>query len=206
MAHPIVHIEIPAPDLERSAAFYRTAFAWRVDLEEGGGYATFQPPEGTSSVGGGLDPSREVLGGHGGIALYIQCDDIPQKLADIEAAGGGTVRPKTESASLAGSRRRYWGEHPMGEREEDREIEELVQRFRPRARRITGFHGIPGQDADDLLQQTYLTFLSKRDEIRNPEAWLAGTLSQRCLMFWRSRRRSWLAMVEDGFLEARPKG
>jgi RNA polymerase sigma factor (sigma-70 family) len=90
----------------------------------------------------------------------------------------------------------------MGRREDDREVEELVRRFRPKAKRITGFHGIPTHEADDLIQQTYLTFLCKRDEVRRPEAWLAGTLNQRCLMFWRSRRRSWLSTVEDGFLEA----
>jgi RNA polymerase sigma factor (sigma-70 family) len=65
-----------------------------------------------------------------------------------------------------------------------------------------GFHGIPRQETDDLVQQTLLTFLSKREEVRNPEAWLVGTLNQRCLMFWRARRRSWLSTVEDGFLEA----
>jgi len=96
MTHPIVHIEIPAPDLEQSAAFYRTAFAWRVDVEEGEGYATFHPPEGSGGVGGGLDPSRKAETGEGGIALYIQCDDIAAKLADIEAAGGEAVKPKTE--------------------------------------------------------------------------------------------------------------
>ncbi len=95
MTHPIVHIEIPAPDVARSAAFYRTAFAWRVDLEEGGTYATFHPPEGASGVGGGLDPSRTPQTEPGGIGLYIQCEDVPSKLGEIEAAGGRTVKEKT---------------------------------------------------------------------------------------------------------------
>jgi RNA polymerase sigma factor (sigma-70 family) len=87
----------------------------------------------------------------------------------------------------------------------DLSLDALVQRFNSRARAITGFHRIPAQDADDLLQQTYLTFLVRRDEVRNPEAWLAGTLNQRCLMFWRSRRRSWLSTAPDEFLEAKAR-
>ena len=90
--------------------------------------------------------------------------------------------------------------------ESDLVIEQLIRKFQSRARSIVGFHGIPRQDADDLVQQTYLTYLSRRDEVRNPEAWLAGTLNQRCLMFWRSRRRSWLSTAEDAFLEAAGSG
>jgi predicted enzyme related to lactoylglutathione lyase len=46
-------------------------------------------------VGGGLDPSRAPQTEPGGIGLYIQCEDIPAKLAEIEAAGGRTVKEKT---------------------------------------------------------------------------------------------------------------
>ena len=59
----------------------------------------------------------------------------------------------------------------------------------PRAKAIVGFHSIPPQDREDLVQQTYLTYLRRHEEVRNPQAWLAGTLRQRCLLFWRSRRR-----------------
>jgi RNA polymerase sigma factor (sigma-70 family) len=82
-------------------------------------------------------------------------------------------------------------------------LDDIIRRFSSRARAITGYHRIPPQDADDLLQQTFVTFLVRRDEVRNPEAWLAGTLNQRCLMFWRSRRRSWLTTAPDAFLEAK---
>jgi RNA polymerase sigma factor (sigma-70 family) len=91
---------------------------------------------------------------------------------------------------------------PKGRGTQDPALDALIDRFNRRARAITGFYGIPVQEADDLLQQTYLAYLNKRDEVRNPEAWLAGTLRQRCLMFWRSRRRSWLSTVPDEFLEA----
>lgn len=86
----------------------------------------------------------------------------------------------------------------------ERAFENLVESFRPRARAIVGFHKIPPEDADDLVQQTYLTYLSRWQEVRNPTAWLAGTLRKRCLMFWRARRQSWLSTVDDAVLDARP--
>ncbi len=86
----------------------------------------------------------------------------------------------------------------------ERVFENMVKAFEPRARAIVGFHAIPPQDAEDLVQQTYLTYLRRHEEVRNPHAWLAGTLRQRCLMFWRSRRRSWLSFADSAFLDSRP--
>lgn len=86
----------------------------------------------------------------------------------------------------------------------ERVFENLVKSFRPRAKAIVGFHRIPPEDADDLVQQTYLTYLSRWREVRNPEAWLAGTLRRRCLMFWRARRQSWLSIVDQSVLDAHP--
>lgn len=84
----------------------------------------------------------------------------------------------------------------------ERVFENLVESFRPRAKAIVGFHRIPPEDADDLVQQTYLTYLSRWQEVRDPQAWLAGTLRRRCLMFWRARRQSWLSTVDDAVLDA----
>ena len=85
----------------------------------------------------------------------------------------------------------------------ERVLENLVRSFEPRARAIVGFHGIPPEEGDDLVQETYLTYLRRHAEVRNPEAWLAGTLRRRCLMFWRSRRQSWLSFADEGFLDSR---
>jgi RNA polymerase sigma-70 factor (ECF subfamily) len=82
-------------------------------------------------------------------------------------------------------------------------LENLVKSFEPRARAIIGYHRIPPHEGEDLVQQTYLTYLQRRDEVRHPEAWLAGTLRRRCLMFWRSQRRGWLRTADDAFLESR---
>ncbi len=88
----------------------------------------------------------------------------------------------------------------------ERVLESLVRTFEPRARAIIGYHGIQPQDGDDLVQQTYLTFLQKHHEVEDPQAWLAGTLRNRCLMFWRSQRRGWLRLVDDAVLDSRPCG
>jgi RNA polymerase sigma factor (sigma-70 family) len=85
----------------------------------------------------------------------------------------------------------------------ERVLENLVRDFEPRARAIVGFHGIPREEADDLVQETYLTYLRRRAEVRDPQAWLAGTLRRRCLMFWRARRQSWLSFADEEFLDAK---
>ena len=48
--HSFCHIEIPAPELEKTAKFYTDVFGWEVDIMEGGHYAFFKD----GLVGGGL--------------------------------------------------------------------------------------------------------------------------------------------------------
>jgi RNA polymerase sigma factor (sigma-70 family) len=61
---------------------------------------------------------------------------------------------------------------------------------------------IPEQDAEDLLQQALLTYVRKRQTVRNPESWLVGTLRNRCLKYWRSRRRRLYTAVDSAILES----
>lgn len=60
---------------------------------------------------------------------------------------------------------------------------------------------LPPDDAEDVLQDTFLAFLHKREEIRDPEAWIVGTVRNRCLMYWRGRRRRLLRVVDDSLIE-----
>jgi RNA polymerase sigma factor (sigma-70 family) len=48
---------------------------------------------------------------------------------------------------------------------------------------------IPVQDAEDILQDSLLAYLTCRTEIANLEAWMLGTLRNRCYLYWRARRR-----------------
>ena len=84
------HIEIPAPDLEKTVIFYTDVFGWEVEVMEGGNYAFFKD----GLVGGGFDPDMKVS--EGGPNLVIECDDIPTKMAEIIAAGGKQTIDKTE--------------------------------------------------------------------------------------------------------------
>jgi RNA polymerase sigma-70 factor (ECF subfamily) len=48
---------------------------------------------------------------------------------------------------------------------------------------------IPLDDGEDLLQQAFLTFLRRRSEVEDPDAWLIGTMRNLALMYWRRERR-----------------
>lgn len=87
------------------------------------------------------------------------------------------------------------------------EIAGLLRRVRPRALWLLRYHRIPPQDADDLLQQTMLVFLYKHAGVRDPEAWVLGTLRHKCLRYWRNRRLQQLDPVgEEAMEQAIPAG
>ena len=65
---------------------------------------------------------------------------------------------------------------------------ELLARLRPRLGRILYRYRVPAGDAEDLVQETLLALCSKRGRVRDPEAWIAGTLRNQCLLYWRARR------------------
>lgn len=52
------------------------------------------------------------------------------------------------------------------------------------------------------MQQCLLAFINKRGQIESPEAWLAGTMRNHCLMYWRRRRRRLYRAVDTAILEA----
>ena len=61
---------------------------------------------------------------------------------------------------------------------------------------------IPAPDAEDILQDSLLAFLCQREAIHNPEAWLVGTLRNRCFLYWRARRRQLWEAVDSSLLVA----
>lgn len=81
------------------------------------------------------------------------------------------------------------------------EVAAILKSAQPRLRAVLARTKIPPQDAEDLLQQTFLSFLQARAEICSPEAWLVGTLRKRCLLYWRERRRKLYEAVDSTFLE-----
>jgi RNA polymerase sigma-70 factor (ECF subfamily) len=80
-------------------------------------------------------------------------------------------------------------------------LEETLKRVEPRLKRILFRYKIPAQDAEDLLQETFLIMVSKSGSIRNPDAWLLATLSNRCVIYWRRHRSRLWDLVDTTILE-----
>jgi len=80
-------------------------------------------------------------------------------------------------------------------------LEEILDRMQPRLKRILFRYRIPAQDAEDLLQETFLIMVSKWGSIRNPDSWLLATLSNRCIIYWRKYRSRLWDLVDTTILE-----
>jgi RNA polymerase sigma-70 factor (ECF subfamily) len=80
-------------------------------------------------------------------------------------------------------------------------LEEILDRMQPRLKRILARYRIPAQDAEDLLQETFLIMVSKWGSLRNPDAWLLATLSNRCIIYWRKHRSRLWDLVDTAILE-----
>src|SRR5262245_25492745 len=87
--HPIVHVEIPARDLEAASQFYAQVFDWRLDssMPE---YPMFQAEGGP---GGAFVAVRDEASEHGlkfapgEVLIYLGTDDIDAALIRVEAHG-----------------------------------------------------------------------------------------------------------------------
>jgi RNA polymerase sigma factor (sigma-70 family) len=80
-------------------------------------------------------------------------------------------------------------------------IEEILERVRPRIKRLLKSNSIPLQDAEDVLQEALLDALRQWDTIRNVEAWLLGTLRFKCAQYWRRQRGERVQSVDPPMLE-----
>ncbi|MEO8277204.1 MAG: RNA polymerase sigma factor [Thermoanaerobaculia bacterium] len=80
------------------------------------------------------------------------------------------------------------------------EVPQLVERLAPEFARLFSFFRIPAQDAEDLLQDALVLFITKRPQIVTPDGWLIGTLRYRCLLYWRKRRRRLIEAVDETLL------
>lgn len=78
---------------------------------------------------------------------------------------------------------------------------ELLERMRPRLRRILANYGVPASDAEDILQDAVLATLSKWDEIRSKEGWLLITVRNRSAAYRLGKRRNRMQAMDPQFLE-----
>ena len=85
----ICYLEIPATNVDTSAAFYTKIFDWKTRVR-GDGHKAFD--DSTGAVSGswvlGRKPSREP-----GVLAYVMVDDIAASLKRIVAVGGQIATP-----------------------------------------------------------------------------------------------------------------
>jgi uncharacterized protein len=95
MEHPtfgngkICYIQMPAVDIQKSAAFYSTVFGWNV-RQRGDGSVSFD--DGVGEVSGEWTTHRKVVADPG-FMISIMVDDIEATIEKVTANGGVIVRP-----------------------------------------------------------------------------------------------------------------
>lgn len=80
-------------------------------------------------------------------------------------------------------------------------IEPFLQEVRPKLRAVFARYRIPPQDTEDILQQALLALVYHWSSVRDPQAWLMGTIRNKCLVYWRDRRRKLYDSVDTSVLE-----
>ena len=81
-------------------------------------------------------------------------------------------------------------------------LEEFLDRIRPAAVGLLRRYRIPDEDSEDILQEALLIFILRSPAVEEPGKWLLGTLRNRCLMYWRDRRRQSFLTVNSPLLDA----
>lgn len=106
----ICYIELPALDIERSAAFYKTVFGWNVRSRRDGSTAF---DDGVGEVSGtwtlGRPPAAEP-----GLLIYIMVDSVAATVDAIRAQGGEIVQPIGADAPEITARFRDPGGNVLG--------------------------------------------------------------------------------------------
>jgi predicted enzyme related to lactoylglutathione lyase len=85
----VCYIEIPAIDVERSAAFYRDVFGWRI-RQRGDGHTAFDDT--TGEVSGTWVLGRPAAA-EPGLLLYVMVDSVAESADAVVANGGEIVQP-----------------------------------------------------------------------------------------------------------------
>lgn len=89
----IVHVEIPAANVEASGSFYQQLFGWKLTPMPEMKYTMWEAGDGDEYGGfpevSGDNPAGQVL-------VYIASDDIEADLKKVEKLGGKVLHQKTE--------------------------------------------------------------------------------------------------------------
>ncbi len=85
----ICYLEIPAVDVDRSAAFYRDVFGWKT-RRRGDGKLAFD--DGAGEVSGTWVPGRPASA-QPGLLIYVMVDSVAATLQAVVSQGGEIVQP-----------------------------------------------------------------------------------------------------------------
>jgi predicted enzyme related to lactoylglutathione lyase len=88
----VVHVEIPAANVEAAGKFYQELLGWKIQHDPALNYSMWEAGDGTG--GGFPEVSDEAPAGH--VLVYIHSDDIEADLKKVEQLGGKVIHPKTE--------------------------------------------------------------------------------------------------------------
>lgn len=88
----VVHIEIPAANIQAAGAFYQELFDWKMQNVPEFDYTMW---EDGSGFGGGFNKVSDENPA-GKVLVYIDSDDIEADLKKVEQLGGRVVHPKME--------------------------------------------------------------------------------------------------------------
>ncbi|HEX3907640.1 MAG TPA: VOC family protein [Mycobacteriales bacterium] len=116
----ICYLELPATDVDQSAAFYEAVFGWE-SRKRGDGQLAFDDSVG--EVSGSWVTGRPAAADPG-LLVYVMVDDVAATMELVTAAGGEIVQP-------------IGGDAP-----------EITARFRDPAGNILGLYQEPAQDPD----------------------------------------------------------
>jgi predicted enzyme related to lactoylglutathione lyase len=88
----VVHVEIPATNVEAAGKFYQDLFGWKIQPVPEMNYTMWESVDGS---GGGF-PEVSADSPAGQVLVYIDSDDIEADLKKVEKLGGKVLYPKTE--------------------------------------------------------------------------------------------------------------
>ena len=93
-ARPIVHIEIPSNDHDKTKSFYSKLCGWGVEevpFAPDQTYVTFKT--------GNVDAALSTMDEHnqaGDVLIYFQSDDLDADMAQVKALGGTVILPRQD--------------------------------------------------------------------------------------------------------------
>lgn len=92
MAHPIVHLAIPANDPHTAATFFHTAFGWEIRHDTALDTVGFAPIDGIDGSFPQIDGTQNNAGQ---IVIYAATDDVDALLNNAVALGAQITQPAT---------------------------------------------------------------------------------------------------------------